>query len=290
MPTTYDLGAASPAVESARRRLEARLGASGQTLPSGPVEGSEAERLRAARAAIEALQRARRAESAREPAVARTSTVPPVEPLPGPPVEPSPEPLPEPLPESAPLPPKAPREAPPEASPPDAVVSRVRPREPAPTPAERLGSLGRSTAARVALAGVAALALAALGFLGGRTAARPSAPVAAADVGPASVAAPGPASGPAPADAGLVRDNLDLQRELAALEDRVDALGGLLAPEAVAALAEADRELELIELGGADPGANPVDVERVRARVRGELAEALGPAALTTLGEARDER
>ena len=110
--------------------------------------------------------------------------------------------------------------------------------------------------------------------------------------------APAPASGPvsgqpsdaAPADAALVRDNLALQRELAGLEDRVDALGGLLAPEAVAALAEADRELELIELGGADPGANPVDVERVRARVRGELADALGPAALEALGEARDER
>ena len=282
MPTTYDLGAASPAVERARRRLEARLGASGQPLPLGPAEGSEAERLRAARAAIEALQRARRTERAREPVVARTrppavapTTPRPVsEPSPGAPGEPRSEP------------------APPStgSAPPVAVTSRVRPREPEPTPAGRLGSLGRSTAARAALAGVAALALAALGFLAGRTAARPPPPVATIDVAPTSAPASGPPSDAAPADAALVRDNLALQRELAALEDRVDVLGGLLAPGAVAALAEADRELELIELGGADPGANPVDVERVRARVRGELADALGPAALEALGEARDGR
>ena len=290
MPTTYDLGAASPTVESARRRLEARLGASGQALPSGPVEGSEAERLRAARAAIEALQRARQAERAREPVVARARSpaVPPTAPRPvpeppsGAPVEPPVEPRSEPAPPST------------GPAPPVAVASRVRPREPEPTPTGSLGSLGHSAAARAALAGAAALALAALGFLAGRTAARPSVPVATIDVAPAPSPASGPASGPpsdaAPADAALVRDNLALQRELAALEDRVDALGGLLAPEAVAALAEADRELELIELGGADPGANPVDVERVRARVRGVLADALGPAALEALGDVRDER
>ena len=246
--TREDPNAARAVAEAARRRLHARLRGGGLALPPGSTTGSEAERLRAARAAIEALHRARGAERARgsiESGSRKPSAPPPV--------------------------------AQPTVAVPAREPARVHPRRRAPSPLERLAAPRRSGAATLALAGAATLAIGAAGFLVGRSTGAPT-----------TVAAPvAPDTAAAAERTALVEDNLTLQRELAALETRAGALADLLAPASVAALAEADRELGLIELGSADPGADPADIERARRGVRDALERALGPAALETVREAR---
>ena len=239
----------------------------GRDRPPLPADASEAERLAAARAVIERMRRVR--STGPEPDLdlgavrgsgldfdldldAGGDGAPPSAAMPSDP--------------------EASDRAPDAASSP----SRVRPR-----------GLRRDTASGASRRAVpvvaAALVAAVVGTVAGRATAPPAPGVATLEPGASAVgrAVPGASSIAEPIASGEAATGI---------EDGAATLRGVLRAPAVAAIAEADRALELIEFGSADPGADPADLERARARVRETLVARIGRDAVDALDRARAGR
>lgn len=290
---------------AARRRVEARLRAKGVVVPAMPFEASEGERRRAAVAALEALQPGRARAFADWMAAAGTSVA-----------SAGPVPLDDAWPGGVANDPAgvAPKEV---AAPVQAPVPpRVRPRARRVGAGERILSAARSVLWPCAVAAVAGMA----GFV----LARASVPSV---IDPASASAVAPAVPTGPSADGLVADNLRLQRALVTAETELATLRGALARSdapadgpvdgptrasidaasldvgaladagldeaesrrVATALAEADAELVLIDLGSADPSADRGALARARLAARGRLLDAIGVDAFVAARAARGE-